>query len=622
MTRAPTRSRAGWLAFVATACLVASPARATGLAADSPAATQQDTETGAATPSDLQAARALFQKNLDAIRRRDGEAYLACYLQSADLVRAAFTGPALGYDGLAAGIARDVWPEVFEGYDLRLVPVRPGVVYGSYRYRVRIGGEESSGISERLFVNTDDGWKIAVTSAFDAPEGTPPPPLALRGATLVDPARDAPIEDAVVLVRNGRIACAGAREECDIPAGTDVLDVTGLWITPGIIDAHVHFSQTGWVDGRPDALDVRETYPYAEVEAKLRDDPTPVFRSYLGSGVTAVFDAGGYPWTVAMAHATESQSAAPRVRAAGPLLSTVDFWLNLPGEKQFLYLPDEDAAVTGVEYLASLGVDAVKVWLIPDTRTFDERKALLRRAAAEAQARDLPLIVHATDLEGAKAAIAARAHLLVHSVDSREVDGEFLAQAERRETIYCPTLTVLDGYAALLRSLASGESPPVDDPHGCVDPDLLTRIQSTPSFAAAAPDSAAIEERLAVWRTRRETARKNLRRVYEYGIPIAMGTDAGNPLTLPGVSVFAEMEAMQEAGMPPSAVLMAATMGGAAAMGREADLGSVTPGKLADLLVLAEDPTADIRAMRALRYVVRGGVVREVEEFQARTSEP
>jgi hypothetical protein len=94
---------------------------------------------------------------------------------------------------------------VFEASDLQLVPVRPGVVYGTYRYRVRYGAEEQRGISERFFVKTKDGWRIAVTSAFPAPPGTPPPPRALVGATLLDGTGGPPVPDAVVVLRGGKI---------------------------------------------------------------------------------------------------------------------------------------------------------------------------------------------------------------------------------------------------------------------------------------------------------------------------------------------------------------------------------------------------------------------------------
>src|SRR2546425_13356844 len=110
----------------------------------------------AAAPTDLEAARALFEKNLDAIRRHDRDAYLACYLNAGTLARTGPEGPQLGYDSLAKETGED-WPDLFEGLDLQLVPIRPGLVYGTYRYRVRYGAREDSGISERFFVKTDAG---------------------------------------------------------------------------------------------------------------------------------------------------------------------------------------------------------------------------------------------------------------------------------------------------------------------------------------------------------------------------------------------------------------------------------------------------------------------------------
>ena len=102
---------------------------------------------------------------------------------------------------------------------------------------------------------------------------------------------------------------------------------------------------------------------------------------------------------------------------------------------------------------------------------------------------------------------------------------------------------------------------------------------------------------------------ENLRRVKAAGIPVAMGTDAGNPLTLAGPSVYIEMEAMQAAGMSPMEVLVAATRTSAAAMGRLDDVGTLEPGKVADLVVLDSDPTEDIRNVRTVALIVRAGRV-------------
>lgn len=121
---------------------------------------------------DLAAARALFERNLQAIRDHDAEAYLACYRADEDLVRTGFGGPDAGYEAWAAEVrANDEWPTSIEASEVEVFAVTDGVVYGTYRYRVAYGETVREGISERVFLRTDDGWRIAVSTAFDAPEG-------------------------------------------------------------------------------------------------------------------------------------------------------------------------------------------------------------------------------------------------------------------------------------------------------------------------------------------------------------------------------------------------------------------------------------------------------------------
>jgi imidazolonepropionase-like amidohydrolase len=563
--------------------------------------------------ADLAAARAVFEANLAAIAGKDREAYLATYLAAPTLARTGFEGPSVGFDDFAAQAGKG-WPDVFEAQDLRLVPVEDGVVYGTYRYRVAYAGDEHRGISERLFVATPAGWRIAMTSAFEAPPGTPPPPRALVGATLVDGTGAAPVGDAVVVLRGGLVDCAGARADCPVPAGVGVVDLAGRWITPGLVDAHVHFSQTGWADGRPDALDARDRYSYPETIAELAAHPERFFRSLLCSGVTAVFDVGGYPWTLDLGARAENDTLAPHVVAAGPLLTTWDFWLNLPAERQFVYLADEAAAREGVAWLAARGAGAVKVWfIVTGERPLDELERLVTAAGAEAERRGLPLVVHATGLAEAKAALRAGADVLVHGVDDHPVDDEFLALAREAGTVYTPTLTVTEGYLALYRGAAGDEAPPIDDPHGCVDPATRAKVAATPTLTPPAGlPLDAVAARLAAGR---ERAEENLLRVHRAGIPVALGTDAGNPLTLHGPAVYAELEAMQAAGLSPMEVVVAATRNAARALGRP-DLGTLAPGQAADLLVLAADPTADAAAFRRLTHVMRGGVLRPVEELR------
>jgi len=512
-------------------------------------------------PAELRLARSLFERNLEAIRRRDREGYLSCYLHSAGLARSGPTGLAAGYEDFAK-TAGAQWPDSIDASDLHLLSVQPGIVYGTYRYRVRYGADERTGISERLFVKTPGGWRIAVTGAIDVVPGTPPPPRALVGATLIDGLGGRPVPNATVILRDGRIDCAGSASQCPTPEGITVTDLRGLWLAPGLIDTHVHFSQTGWVDGRPDALDLRAQHPYNEVEADLREHPERFGRSYLCSGVTSVFDVGGYPWTLTLPERFARSTRVTRVVATGPMLSTLDHWLNMPAERQFLLLSSEQAARDGVHYLASQGAKAVKVWYIvrPPALTVEVSEKAVMAAGDEARKIGLPLIVHATGLAEAKVALRAGAKLLVHSVWDFPVDEEFIDLAKRNETILCPTLTVPAGYTRLFRGVLDQKAPEIDDPNGCVDAQTRAKISETARLDPALVNAAALETGERRASDRAKVGAANLAKLAGVGIPIATGTDAGNPLTLHGPAIYAEMDAMQAAGMTPMQVILASTV--------------------------------------------------------------
>ena len=101
---------------------------------------------------------------------------------------------------------------------------------------------------------------------------------------------------------------------------------------------------------------------------------------------------------------------------------------------------------------------------------------------------------------------------------------------------------------------------------------------------------------------------ENLNVLWQAGIPIVMGTDAGNIGTLHGPSVFREMALMHDAGMTPLQILRSATTNGARAMGRS-DLGAIAPGKLADVVLLDADPLADVANLSRADRVIKAGVV-------------
>ena len=438
--------------------------------------------------------------------------------------------------------------------------------------------------------------------------------LVIRNGTLIDGTGAAPVADAVVVVEKGTIRAAGPASAFDTPEGARELDAGGGFIIPGLIDAHVHYSQTGWFDGRPDALDLREDHPYYKVIAELKAHPERFFDAYLCAGVTATFDVGGYPWTRDLQdrfrvhgaeHRTLEGSAAPHVAAAGALLTTIDFWLNLPDQKQFVYMADEETVREAVRSHASLGSDAIKVWFITPPEPPDSSRAarLVHVAGEEADRAGLPFIVHATGLWEAKEAVRAGADVLVHSVFEDPVDDEFLGLARANDVIYIPTLTVQEGYLNAFQSKPPAELPfPVD----CVDEATAAKFERgipavrrpdwTRNLGDTPPPSL-------------EQGIQNLGRVHAAGITVATGTDAGNPGTLHGPSIYREMELMERAGLSPLDVLVASTRNAARAMGRGADLGTLEVGKTADIVVLQENPLENVADFRSVRTVIRGGKV-------------
>jgi imidazolonepropionase-like amidohydrolase len=436
------------------------------------------------------------------------------------------------------------------------------------------------------------------------------PALTLQHGTLINPGA-APIPNASIVVENGRIACAGMVTACPRPAGSKLVDLAGAYVGPGLVDAHVHYSQTGWVDGRPDAVNLRAQYPYDSVISALASHPEHFHRAYLCSGVTSVFDVGGFPWTLDLARRSKDAVDAPRVVATGPLLATIEIDRDMMGA--FVFMKDEETVRAAVRAQHAGGAEAVKVWYIevPDSLR-RHAKAMLMAAADESRKAGLRLVVHATTPTTARDAVDAGAAVLVHEVDADTVSAQLIAAVKLAGTIVIPTVSVYTGYADVFL----GRSPAARYPIDCVD--LATRRKLTTVLADTlrAQGQAFWTSPAAVRLT--SNVVKNLRRMYDAGIPIAMGTDAGNPGTAHGPSVFGEMEAMQEAGMRASAVFASATIVAARALGLEKEIGSVEAGKRADLVVFDADPTADARNARQVRLVVRNGVLRAHDDLVVR----
>jgi imidazolonepropionase-like amidohydrolase len=166
------------------------------------------------------------------------------------------------------------------------------------------------------------------------------------------------------------------------------------------------------------------------------------------------------------------------------------------------------------------------------------------------------------------------------------------------------------------RYALSGTWKPTEEEKRLADPEILNAMAD---LAKIPPDK--VPERVAGLVAKPPTpkvsdiALANLRRVWDAGIPVAMGTDAGNIGTLHGPSVFREMALMSQAGLTPLQVLRSATVNGARAFGREGDLGLIESGRLADLVILDGDPAADVANLATAWRVMKDGRIYDPQEL-------
>ena len=476
------------------------------------------------------------------------------------------------------------------------------------------GWPQGRGLRTRVIIT------LLLVSAFAAPWAARAEQknTAIVGATVLHPELEGAgvvAPDNTILIEGNRIIAVGAAAHTRVPRGATVIDAHGKWVIPGLIDSHVHFFQSGDLYTRPDVVDLGALVPYAAEVQRNRARLPQTFKVYLASGVTSAADVGGPFWNFEVREAARASLVAPRVATTGPLISMVARPQLDLGDPPIIRIESAEAARELVARELPRKPDYIKVWYIH--RAGDDlaaQEAIVRATGDAAHAAGLRLAVHATELLVAKSALRAGADYLVHSVQDEPVDDEFIGLARARHILYCQTLFAPLGYVYAL----SGLWQPTEAERRLADPDVLSRLHL--------PEGTAIEhlpERMAkLLREHREpalpaVAMQNLLTVWNAGITVVLGTDAGNIGTVHGPSVFREMDLMQRSGLTALQVLKSATVNGALTVAVP-DVGSVAPGKLADLVVLDADPLADLANLSRVSYVLRDGrVFRPAELLQS-----
>lgn len=425
---------------------------------------------------------------------------------------------------------------------------------------------------------------------------------AFVGATVID-GTGAPPQHTSVLVEDGRITSIGG----DIGTA-DVVDLSGKWIIPGLIDAHVHFFQSGGLYTRPDVIDLRHVVSYEDEIAALRARLDETLARTFAAGITAVLDLGGPPWVLELREHARSLAAAPRIVAVGPLLATWAPKEITGGAIVLVETPDQ--AIAEVRRQAAQSVDMIKIWFIRrgQGQPLAVAESWIAAAMDEAHRLGLRVAVHATQLETARSALALGADLLVHSIDDAALGDDLLAELGDRVP-YIPTLGVYDAYWRVLgQSLGLNA---LDRRYG--DADVLASLDDLSQMS---------REQRPHWLRFGDPPPinplmlDNLASAHAAGVIVAAGSDAGNIGTLPGAGFHRELALMATAGLSPMAVLAAATRDAAKALGRD-DIGILAPGLRADMVVLNADPLADIANAARIHRVIKDGIAHDPDAILA-----
>ncbi len=416
-----------------------------------------------------------------------------------------------------------------------------------------------------------------------------------------------PLHDATILIEADRIATVGPRAAVAIPDSALRLDAANTWTIPGLIDSHVHFFQSGGLYTRPDAIDLRSVRSYTDELQWVHNNLLDIFARYLRAGITSVVDVGGPFWNYDVRALAARTAAAPRVMSAGPLISSVAREILDPyGDPPIVKIDSIAAARALIDREIAAQTDFVKFWwIVTPEHPAQAFEPVARDAIEYAHRHGYRVVIHATELETATLAVESGTDILAHSVFDTDVSDRFLELLRSRNVIYCPTLMVVGNYGYTFAGRPNLTAVDLQ----LANPDVVgTLFNMTDVETALAP---ATLDRIRKIRVPElpHAAMRNLKRVADAGVTIAAGTDAGNIGTQHASSFYNEALHMVASGLSPKEVLLAATRGGAAMMGRSSDLGSIAPGKLADLVVLDADPLADIAAIATVRTVSRNGQI-------------
>lgn len=408
-----------------------------------------------------------------------------------------------------------------------------------------------------------------------------------------------------VLITDGMITkVVPHRESTDAVEGVEIIDGTGKYLTPGLVDAHVHFFQSGGLYTRPDAIDLRATKSYEEELIETWNNSPDFMARYLAAGITSVCDVGGPMRNYDVKAMADTMVKAPALYVTGPLISTYAPEALQGSDAPIIKINSAEEARQLVRQQLPHNPAFIKIWFIVfPGQSPTANQEIVEATIQESHSHNIPVAVHATELEIARLAVELGADILVHSVQDKLIDQEFVDLLLEHEVSYIPTLIVSQNYGRVLRN-----DPLLTDAEFMLaNPFVLGSLfdlrhlpsHTIPSWVtrlAAMPDNSARE--MAIMSS-------NLKTLYEAGVNIVSGTDAGNLGTQHASSFLSEWNAMKAAGLSHAQILKSSTYNAAVMLGTDA--GQVKPGFPADLVIWDHSPLDNGYHPGAISSIARKG---------------
>ncbi|WP_136163429.1 amidohydrolase family protein [Sphingomonas flavalba] len=428
--------------------------------------------------------------------------------------------------------------------------------------------------------------------------------FVIENVTLVDGTGQPNQAKMSIGVDKGRISFIAPTAAAPRVSGRRI-DGSGKYLMPGLMDVHIHLKGARGGDGRRMVgVDPKNptapALPAASPDAKAAHEAgVQALASYLYSGVTTVYDAGNVPEHIFGLRAEEraGKILAPRILATGYVATYPGSHGDSGGMAIDNWTEDKPKLV---KYLEEQKPDILKLTL--EEHGWGTRPLipllpldLMQEIILETNRHGIRTTAHTSSELRATEAIFAGIDSLAHPVIQSPITAEFAKLMGAKKMPMATTLTIGEGYSRLVEHPEYLDQPLYQASYSKAEIDEL-RNKTLPAW----------KERGWTWWMKLMTpiAQENMRQIDAAGGIIAIATDQ----TL-GPAVHREMELLQAAGVPAAKIVRIATLNGARHLGKEDELGSIEPGKLADMVLLDADPTADIDNAKKIVWVMKNGAL-------------